>query len=119
MGLGGGCVDHLDVIGTEYDQGGEQPSPMPLDAPTPKPIVDRGRQAISSGRVLPAATLFQHMNNAADDATIIVTWRTWSIFRQQWLDRRPLPIVQPKFSRYDSSPLFGNLNHFPFTLSIV
>jgi hypothetical protein len=28
MSFRSGRVDHLDVVGTEFDQGGEQPSPM-------------------------------------------------------------------------------------------
>src|SRR5208337_2664117 len=112
MGFRSGRVDHLDVVGTEFDQGGEQPSPMPLDAPTPKAIVNRGRRAISGWRVLPTTSRFQNMNDAADDATIVVARRTGLIFRQQWLDRRPLPIIQPKFSSHDSRSVSKLESHF-------
>jgi hypothetical protein len=100
--LGRGGVDHLNVVGARFRQGGEQPSPMPLDAPASETVVNRRWRAIDCRRVLPATTRFQHMEYAADDPTIILPPRPGLVFRQERINRRPLPVVQPKIARHDS-----------------
>ena len=64
--------------------------------PAHKAIVDRRRRTIFGRAIAPAAATFQHMNDAADDATIIRTLDTADICRQMVFDPPPLFVAQPK-----------------------
>ena len=74
----------------------EQVFPDPPSRPAHKPIVDRRRRTIFGRAIAPAAAAFQHMNDAADDPTIIYTLYTADIRRQVRFDPVPLFVAQPK-----------------------
>ena len=68
----------------------EQVFPDPTPCPTHKAIVDRCRRTIFGRTIAPAATAFQHMNDATDDAAIISTFHTTDIVWQMGFDPPPL-----------------------------
>jgi len=105
MGLGGGAVDQVDVAGIELDKGVEHPLPKAATGPAIEAIVDRRRRAIDRRAILPTASRLQHVDNARQDTPIIHPPRPRLVLRQQWFDRLPLRIAQPKLSCHGSTSL--------------
>ncbi len=90
-------VDHLHIRGTSpAGKLSEQVFPDPAPRPAHKPSVDRRRRAILGRAIAPAAATFQHMNDAANDPSIIYTLDTANIRRQVRFDPIPLLVTQPK-----------------------
>jgi hypothetical protein len=83
--------------------------PNPFGRPAHEAIVERLAWAIDGRRIGPAATGFEHMNNPADDASIIHPRFAARISRQIRLKPRELSRTQPKtISIHRWSP-FGDL----------
>jgi len=82
-------------IGSRRD-GGEDVLPNAPRAPAREPIVDRLMRSILARTVLPAASDFLHMHDAAQYPPIIVALGTTLVGRQMRLDLRPLGVVEPK-----------------------
>ncbi len=74
----------------------EQVLPDPTPRPAHKAVIDRCRWTIFGRAIAPPAATFQHMHDAADDASIVGTLDTTNIRRQMWLDPLPLLVAQPK-----------------------
>src|SRR5580704_19615866 len=90
-------VDHLCVCGSSVSSKlPEQVFPDATLRPAHKAIIDRCRRAILGRTIAPATAAFQHMHNAADDATIVRPLDSSYVGRQMRFDPIPLLIAQPK-----------------------
>ena len=74
----------------------EQIFPDAAARPTRKAIIDRGVRPVGFRTIRPAASTLQHVNNAADNAAIILSLDASHIRRQVPLDPLPLFVAQPK-----------------------
>lgn len=70
--------------------------PMPALGPAIEPIVDRRVRTVVRRAIAPPRTALKHMNNAADDASIVIARRPRLVRWKMRLYARPLPIVQPE-----------------------
>ena len=70
--------------------------PDAAPGPADEAVIDRRRRAILGRAVAPAATAFQDVHNAADDAAIIGSFDPAYVRRQVRFDALPLLIAQPK-----------------------
>jgi len=82
------------------DQGGQQLLLQAAPAPAVKAVIDRRWRSIARRTILPTATRFQHMDNAADDPPVVYAPSPRTITRQQWINRRPLRVAHPKQVRH-------------------
>jgi hypothetical protein len=103
MSLGGRAVDHVKIAVVEGDQGTEKPPPDPARRPAMEAVVDRRRRSVARWAILPPAADLQHMDDAADDAAVILPMGAGLVLRQQRLDRRPLRVIQPKIAHDPNS----------------
>jgi len=85
-----------DGIFAELGQRFKDCAPSSALGPTVKAIVDGRVRAVFTRAIAPAPTRLQHVNDAADDAPIVVPLRPGQSRRQMRLDTCPLPIIQPK-----------------------
>lgn len=104
MSLCRGAVDHVNVIGACCCQGAKQLLPKATRRPSMKAIVDCRRRTVARGAILPATAALQHMHDPADHPPIINPARPRTVLRQQWINRRPLRIAQPKLVRHRQAP---------------
>jgi hypothetical protein len=74
-----------------------------------KAIVDCRGRTIDRRAVLPTATYFQYVDDTAQDPPIILATRAGLILRQQRFERRPLTIIEPKFSCHEPSSIVSQL----------
>ena len=112
--LGGRGIDSLEVvIRRQASKRFEQIAPDLTPRPAVPAIVDGRVRAERCRTIAPAAARLQDMNDATDHATIIDPTSARLILRQQWLDRCPLPITQPKLARHDPSPANTELESYP------
>jgi len=77
-------------------------APSSALCPTIEAIVDRRVRPVFRWTIAPPRTRLQHVNDAADDAPIVVPIRSRQSRRQMRLDTRPLPVIQPKQTRAHS-----------------
>ena len=77
-------------------------APSTALGPAIEAIVDRGVRAVFARTVAPSRARLQHVNDAADDAPIVVPLRPRQPSRQMRFDPRPLPVIQPKQTRAHS-----------------
>jgi hypothetical protein len=90
-------VDHLRVYRSSTPSKlPEQIFPDAAPGPADEAVIDRRRRAILGRAVAPAATAFQDVHNAADDAAIIGSFDPAYVRRQVRFDALPLLIAQPK-----------------------
>ena len=73
--------------------------PSAFLGPTIETIVDGRVGAVLVRTIAPACARLQHMDDAADDASIVVPLRTRQAVRKMPFDPRPLPVIQPKQTR--------------------
>jgi hypothetical protein len=101
-----GGVDHLRVRrSTVTGEFPEQVFPYAAPRPSSEAIVDRRRRPVGFGTIGPAATTFQHVDNAADYATIVLPLDTTYIGWQVRFDPLPLLVAQPKqIPAHDPNP---------------
>ena len=71
-------------------------APSSALGPAVEAIVDGRVRAVFARTIAPSCTRLQHVNNAADDAPVVVPIRPRQSRRQMWFDTRPLPVIQPK-----------------------
>ncbi len=97
MSLDRGRVEREhDGAFAELRQSFKDRTPSVAFGPAIEAIVDRRVRAVFGRAIAPTSPRLQHMNDAADDAPIVVAHRTRQSSRQIRLDTRPLPITQPK-----------------------
>lgn len=85
-----------DGIFAELGQRFKDCAPSSALGPTIEAIVDGRVRAVFTRTIAPSRTRLQHVNDAADDAPIVVPLRPCQSRRQMRFDTRPLPVIQPK-----------------------
>ena len=91
-----------DGIFARLSQGFKDCAPSFALGPAIEAIVDGRVRAVFKRAVAPPRTRLQHVNDAADDAPIVVPIRTRQSRRQMRFDTGPLPVIQPKQTRAHS-----------------
>ena len=74
----------------------EYPLPMILARPTVEAVVNCRRRAVLGGTVLPSAPTFQHVDDPADDPTVVNPSRSRTVLRKVRLNHRPGILIQPE-----------------------
>ena len=77
-------------------------APSSALGPTIEAIVDGRARAVFTRTIAPSRTRLQHVNNAADDTTVVVPLRSRQSRGKMRLNTRPLPVIQPKQSHAHS-----------------
>ncbi len=97
MRLDRGGVDRQShAVLPAVGQGFEDGSPPPAFGPAIEAIVD-GRIGTILGRTIaPAGATLEHMDDAADDPPIVISFRSGQVRRQVRCNACPLPVIQPK-----------------------
>lgn len=72
--------------------------PMSALSPAIETIVDRRVRAIIGRAIAPARTALKHVNDAADDTSIIIARRAGLVRWQMWAYQSPLLVVEPEQS---------------------
>lgn len=72
--------------------------PMSALGPAVEPIVDRGVRTKVGRAIAPTRTALKHVNDTADDASIVIARRSGLVRWQMRLYLRPLFVVEPKQS---------------------
>ena len=97
MGLDMGAVeDHGAIVGMHAGKLGEDAMEHAFLRPAPKTVVEGLVRAIGGGCVLPAQTIADDMNDAADDPAIIHTWNAPGIGRKIGFDTGELFFRKPE-----------------------
>lgn len=68
-------------------------APSSALGPTIEAIVDGRARAVFTRTIAPSRTRLQHVNNAADDTTVVVPLRSRQSRGQMRLNTRPLPVI--------------------------
>ncbi len=92
----GGVERQRDGVFAELRQSFKDRTPSATFGPAVEAIVDCRVGAIFGWAIAPTSPRLQHMNDAADDAPIVVARRTRQSCRQMRLNTHPLPVTQPK-----------------------
>ncbi len=92
----GGVERQRDGIFARLRQCLEDAAPSAFLGPAVEAIVDRRVGAVLARTIAPSCPRLQHMDDAADDAPIVISLRTRQALRQMRRDPRPLPVIQPK-----------------------
>ena len=71
-------------------------APSSALGPAIEAIVDGRVRAVFTRTIAPSRTRLQHVNDAADDAPVVVPLRPRQSRRQMRFDPRPLPVIQPE-----------------------
>jgi len=103
-----------DGIFAGLGQGPKDRVPSVFLGPAIETIVNRRVGTVLVRTIAPACPRLQHMDNAADDASIIVPLRTRQAIRKMPFDPRPLSVIQPKQTRTHSLAPYsqpGAMNH--------
>src|SRR6185369_687781 len=79
--------------------------PMSALGPAIEPIVDRRVRTIIGWAIAPACAALKHVNDATDNASIVIARRTGLVGRQMRLYLRPLLVIEPEQSFAHRSPL--------------
>ena len=82
----------------------EDCTPSSSLGPAIEAIVDRRVRTVFARTITPSCTRLQHVNDAADDAPIVVPIRPRQSRRKMRFDTGPLPVIQPKQPRTHLSP---------------
>ena len=78
--------------------------PMSALGPAIETIVDRRVRTIIGWAIAPACAALKHVNDATDNASIVITRRTGLVGRQMRLYLRPLLVIEPEQSFAHRSP---------------
>src|SRR5215471_6533708 len=70
--------------------------PMPALGPSIEPIVDRRVRTIVGRTIAPARAALKHVNDTADNASIVIARRASLVRWQMRLNLSPLLVVQPE-----------------------
>jgi hypothetical protein len=97
MRLNRGRVDRQShAVLTAIGQALEDPSPASAFGPAIEAIAD-GRVGTILGRAIaPVGAALEHMDDAADDPPIVISFGSGQVRRQVRCNACPLPVVQPK-----------------------
>jgi hypothetical protein len=79
-------------------------SPMSAPGPAIEPIVDRRVRTIVGRAIAPACAALKHVNNTADNASIVIARRACLVRWQMRLYPSPLLVVKPEQSFAHRSP---------------
>ena len=71
-------------------------APSSALGPAIEAIIDRRVRTVFARTITPSRARLQHVNDAADDAPIVVPIRPRQSRRQMRFDTSPLPVIQPK-----------------------
>jgi hypothetical protein len=83
----------------ELGQGLEDRLPASALGPSIEPIVDRRVGTVFARAIAPTATRLQHVDDAADDPSVVVAFRPGQSAGKIRLEPGPLTIVQPEQAR--------------------
>lgn len=72
--------------------------PMSALGPAIEPVVNRRVRTVVRRTIAPARAALKHMNDTADDASIIIARRAGLVRWQMWLDPSPLLVIEPEQS---------------------
>jgi hypothetical protein len=86
---------HLPYLRVPGDRS-ENLLPLAGFAPARKPIVNRLVRSVFAGAILPLTAAAQHMHDATQNPSVIMSLRATLIGRQMRDDLRPLVITEPK-----------------------
>ena len=78
--------------------------PMSALSPAIETIVDRRVRAIIGRAIAPACAALKHVNDTADDASIVIAHRSGLVRWQMWAYQSPLLVVEPEQSFAHPSP---------------
>src|SRR6185437_11329073 len=78
--------------------------PMSALGPTIETIVDRRVRTIVGWAIAPACAALKHVNDTADNASIVIASRSGLVRRQMRLYPSPLLVVEPEQSVAHRSP---------------
>jgi hypothetical protein len=78
--------------------------PMPPLGPTIEPIVDRRVWTVVRRAIAPARAALKHVNDTADNASIVIARRASLVRWQIWFYPSPLLVVEPEQSFAHRSP---------------
>lgn len=101
----GGVQGQRDGVFTRLRQGLKDRPPSAFLGPAVKPIVDRRVGAVLTRAIAPSTSRLQHMDDTADDPSVVVSPWTGQARRQMGLDAHPLLVAQPKQTRMQLSCL--------------
>jgi hypothetical protein len=97
MRLDRGRVDRQDhAVLAAVGQGFEDRPPAPAFGPAIEAIVDGRVGAILWRAIAPARATLKHMNDAADDSPIVITFWSGQVSGQTRRNACPLPVIKPK-----------------------
>ena len=89
-------------------QGLEDARPHALLGPAHEAVVERLARTVDRGRVDPASTGFEHMNDPADDAAVVHSRLAARVGRQMRLKPRELLLAQPEMISIHRRSPFGD-----------
>ena len=105
MRLDGGAVDHRKRGRVAvFDERVKYGLPQAALAPAIVSVEDRRIWPVFVGKRTPSTALAQPMDDAADDAPIVLAFRSSMNHREMRRDRRPLLVTEPENIRHESSP---------------
>jgi hypothetical protein len=96
-------------IFARFSQGFKDCAPSAALGPAIEAIVDRGVRAVFARTVAPSGAGLQHVNDAAEDAAVVVPTRPRQSSRQVRFNPCPLLIIQPKQTATHRSPSNQNM----------
>jgi hypothetical protein len=91
-----------DAVFARLGQRLEDCAPSFTLGPAIEAVVDRRVRTVFARTITPSRTRLQHVNDAADDAPIVVPIRPRQSRRQMRFNTGPLPVIQPKQTRTHS-----------------
>ena len=77
-------------------QGFEDLRPTPAFGPAIEAIVDGCVGTVLGWAIAPAGAALEHVDDAADDPTIVISFGSGQVRRQMRCNACPLPVIQPK-----------------------
>jgi hypothetical protein len=86
-------------IFAELSQGRKDRLPASALGPSIKPIIDRRVGTVFARAIAPTCAGLQHVDDAADDTSIVVAFRTRQSAGKMRPEPRPLTVVQPEQAR--------------------
>ena len=110
---GRGVDQHLRSRAACGDKGSKYLGPDTFCCPTLEPVVEGFTGTIGRRGVLPAAPRKQHLDNPADDASVVDTGLAACVGRQMRFNPSKLRVRQPIQSLIQGSPPAGNLESHP------
>jgi hypothetical protein len=92
----GGVDRQSHAVLAAIGQGFENRSPTSAFGPAIEAIVDGCVGTIFARAIAPAAAALEHMDDAADNPSIIISFRTGQVRRKMRRNACPLLVIQPK-----------------------